>query len=336
MKTVFVSYSHEDSDFVERLIIDLRASQISATYDKWLLNVGDSIIDKIAQAVTNADGVIAILSPNSVQSNWVKKELALAMTGEIERQGVTLFPAMIGDCTVPAVLSDKLYADFRKNYYDGLRSLVKALCPGFYASHQFIQREKIGRELDQLRDLLAGKDLAAIRAWCFSHRHVLSNVVMSEVIPIVAVGDETVDCVGIASNSAGHHLSLIVLGSPTWNRQNPDELVRESERLEGLLRWCREHEQDVRRTLARRINNNDEAVEIAPIEPLFPSWVDKFKLPLKFRAKLLYGRRAEYGPTENDLRQAIHEKANQVIEIMSYDRVLDLAGLWTTHSARRK
>ena len=332
MKTVFVSYSHDDSDFVDRLILDLRISEIPATYDKWLLNVGDSIIEKIAQAVTTADGVIAVLSPNSVQSNWVKKEFALAMTGEIERQGIKLFPAMIGDCTVPAALSDKLYADFRKSYYDGLRSLVKTLCPGFYESQQFIQREKIGRELEHLRDLLTGHNLAAIRAWFSSHRHVLSYRVMSEVIPTVAVGADAVDFVGIASNSAGHHLSLIMLGSPTWNGQNPDELFRESERLEGLLRWCREHEQDVRRTLAIRIKNRDEATEIAPVEPLFPSRFDKFKLPLKFKAKLLYGRRAEYGPTETDLRQTIHEKSNQGIEIMSYDRILDLARFWTTRN----
>lgn len=310
MKTVFVSYSHDDSEFVDRLILDLRVSEIPATYDKWLLNVGDSIIEKIAQAVTNADAVIAILSPNSVQSNWVKKELALAMTGEIERQGIKLFPAMIGDCTVPAVLSDKLYADFRKSYYDGLRSLVKALYPGFYESQQFIQREKIGRELEQLRDLLTGNDLAAIRAWYSSHKHVLSYGVMSEIIPTVAVGADVVDFIGISSNSAGHRVSLIMLGSPTWNRQDSDELVKESERLEGLLRWCRAHEQDIRRTLAIGIKNSDEAMEIAPVEPLVPSRVDRFKLPLKFTAKLLYGRRAEYSSTETDLRQTIHEKSN--------------------------
>ena len=60
VKTVSVSCCHCDSDFVDRLILDLRVSEISATYDKWFVNVGDSIIEKIVQAVTNADGVIAI------------------------------------------------------------------------------------------------------------------------------------------------------------------------------------------------------------------------------------------------------------------------------------
>lgn len=128
------------------------------------------------------------------------------------------------------------------------------------------------------------------------------------------------------------YVSLIMLGNPTLNGHNPDELVRESERLGGLLCWCREHVQDVRRTLAIRVRNSYEAMEIAPVEPLFPSRVDKFKLPLKFTATLLYGRRIEYSQTEADLRQAIHKKWNDVIEIMTYDRILDLDRPWTTRN----
>jgi hypothetical protein len=46
MQTVFVSYSHTDSDFVDGLVLDLRESEVPATYDKWLLRVGDSIIER--------------------------------------------------------------------------------------------------------------------------------------------------------------------------------------------------------------------------------------------------------------------------------------------------
>ena len=71
MESVFVSYSHDDSEFADRLVLDLRESEVPATYDKWVLRVGDSIIEKIADTVADSDGVIALLSPNSVQSNWV-------------------------------------------------------------------------------------------------------------------------------------------------------------------------------------------------------------------------------------------------------------------------
>ena len=95
METVFVSYSHSDSDFADRLVDDLRASEVPATYDKLLLKVGDSIIEKIAETVVDSNAVIALLSPTSVKSNWVKKELSFAMTGEIEKRGVKVLPAVI-------------------------------------------------------------------------------------------------------------------------------------------------------------------------------------------------------------------------------------------------
>ena len=43
MGSVFVSCSHNDSKFADRLVFDLRESEIPATYDKWVLRVGDSI-----------------------------------------------------------------------------------------------------------------------------------------------------------------------------------------------------------------------------------------------------------------------------------------------------
>lgn len=54
MSSVFVSYSHQDAAFADRLVSDLCLSAIPATYDKWLLQVGDSIIEKISAAVEDA------------------------------------------------------------------------------------------------------------------------------------------------------------------------------------------------------------------------------------------------------------------------------------------
>ena len=97
MRTVFIIYSHDDSDFADRLALDLRESDVPATYDKWLLQVGDSIIEKISSTVSEADSVIALLSPSSVKSQWVKKELAIAMAGEISKRDIKVLPALLKD-----------------------------------------------------------------------------------------------------------------------------------------------------------------------------------------------------------------------------------------------
>src|SRR5271166_4907951 len=143
MEKVFISYSHGDARFCDRLVMDLHISDVPATYDKWLLRVGDSIIQKIATEVSEADRVIALLSPASIESNWVKRELALAMTGEVNKGGVKVLPALIADCELPHMLADKFYADFRYSYYYGLRALLEALLPSVYDHEKFIRHEKV-------------------------------------------------------------------------------------------------------------------------------------------------------------------------------------------------
>jgi hypothetical protein len=61
---------------------------------KMLPNDDDSIIEKISSTVSEADSAIALLSPSSVKSQWAKKELAIAMAGEINKRHIKLLPAL--------------------------------------------------------------------------------------------------------------------------------------------------------------------------------------------------------------------------------------------------
>ena len=51
METVFVSYFDDDSDFADRLVLDLGESEVPATYDKWRLSGDDSIIEALQEIV---------------------------------------------------------------------------------------------------------------------------------------------------------------------------------------------------------------------------------------------------------------------------------------------
>ena len=44
---IFISYSHEDKDFVNKLAVNLVRHKAYVCIDRWDLNVGDSIIDKV-------------------------------------------------------------------------------------------------------------------------------------------------------------------------------------------------------------------------------------------------------------------------------------------------
>ena len=112
---VFISYSHEDKEFVEQLAFQLVAHRANVWLDKWELSVGDSIINKIQDAIKTASALLIILSRSSVESEWCKKELTSGLLRELEERRVVVLPIVIDDCEIPLFLRDKLYADFRTN-----------------------------------------------------------------------------------------------------------------------------------------------------------------------------------------------------------------------------
>jgi predicted esterase len=75
MRTVFISYSSKDRDFAERLATDLRASGAGVWFDQWEIKVGHSITQKINDGIHDNDYLAVVLSPDSVSSDWVRKEL---------------------------------------------------------------------------------------------------------------------------------------------------------------------------------------------------------------------------------------------------------------------
>jgi len=48
---IFISYSHQDSDFVSHLAVRLVDQNAHIWIDSWEINVGDSLIDKIQNAI---------------------------------------------------------------------------------------------------------------------------------------------------------------------------------------------------------------------------------------------------------------------------------------------
>ncbi len=112
MPSIFLSHSRKDKSFARKLADKLSLRGVNVWLDEAELKVGDSLIQKISEAIEKTDYVVAVLSHNSVSSPWVKKELAIAMTQEINGRKVKVLPLLLENCRIPAFLKDKLYADF--------------------------------------------------------------------------------------------------------------------------------------------------------------------------------------------------------------------------------
>lgn len=105
----FISYSHADRPYATAIAEGLSERGYRVWIDEGELRIGDSLISAISAAIEQVDFLIALVSEASEGSNWCQKEVALAMTGEVNRQGITVLPCRLGDTTMPPSLADKLY-----------------------------------------------------------------------------------------------------------------------------------------------------------------------------------------------------------------------------------
>lgn len=131
-RSIFLSHNSADKDFVRKLASALESYGIRAWVDEAEIRVGESLIWKISDAIEECDFVAAILSKNSVESNWVKKELEMAMTEELAGDRYKVLPIILDDAKIPLFLRGKLYADFSdgSEWKRSVSSLVSSIHPG--------------------------------------------------------------------------------------------------------------------------------------------------------------------------------------------------------------
>jgi hypothetical protein len=121
---LFVCHASEDKAFVDRLVRELDCRALHAWYDKREILVGDSIVDNINKALKEARYVLAILSPYSVVKPWVTRELNSTLKRQLDREQITILPALVADCDVPPLIADLKYADFRTSFEQGFEELL--------------------------------------------------------------------------------------------------------------------------------------------------------------------------------------------------------------------
>ena len=124
---IFISYSHKNKKFVDKLAMQLVSRNVNVWLDRWELAVGDSIIDRVQDAVDGSSALLVILSKASTSSEWCKKELSAGLLRELEEKRVVVMPVMLEECNVPVFARGKMFADFRTNFDDGLRSIVEGV-----------------------------------------------------------------------------------------------------------------------------------------------------------------------------------------------------------------
>jgi hypothetical protein len=129
---VFLSHNHRDKPFIRMLAYDIAAANVDIWLDELVLDVGDSLLDRISTGIYSSTHVVVGISNNSLHSRWVAQELELALSQEQQTRKV--LPILLGDLRdedLPAHLANRLCADFRlaQLYDESFILLLRSLDP---------------------------------------------------------------------------------------------------------------------------------------------------------------------------------------------------------------
>lgn len=123
----FISYSKEDTDFANQLYDDLRRKKVQCWFAPHDIRGGRKIHDQIDDAIRRYDRVLLVLSEHSMNSEWVKTEIANARKKELLEKRNVLFP--IGLVSYDAIQKWKCFdADIGK---DSAREVREYFIPDF-------------------------------------------------------------------------------------------------------------------------------------------------------------------------------------------------------------
>lgn len=109
---VFVSYAHEDLDWVSHFAAQLEDAGLLVARDEVILKPGDLLVHTIEEAIRDSADSILVFSRASVASDWVQQEYAALMQRSIETR-CRFIPVVIDDVDLPVFAATRYYADFR-------------------------------------------------------------------------------------------------------------------------------------------------------------------------------------------------------------------------------
>ena len=123
---VFLSHSSHDRRMAARLAATVTAHGLSVWYSPTEIVGAQQWHDEIGKALSRCDWFMVILSPQSVTSKWVKRELLFALQND--RYNDHIVPILDQACDYTMLswtLSSIQMVDFSHDFADGCRRLLQ-------------------------------------------------------------------------------------------------------------------------------------------------------------------------------------------------------------------
>ena len=220
----FMSYSREDADLQRRIVAELRGRGIHVWVDVENLIPGSPTWEReIERSIRAASGVIVLLSPDSNNSEWVRREISFG-----EQNAKRIFPILVRgdeDDSIPLRLSNHQFVDLRRQFHPGMDELANALADHL-GTTKVIHRKKEETKKPPGIDTAVLKKLALPGLLGLIALACISGTVLAARSIIAALGERpspTVVATLPPDVDATQTLSSVVTGTATVANPNFDE-----------------------------------------------------------------------------------------------------------------
>jgi hypothetical protein len=105
---VFLSYSWKDEQVAISLLRACEDCGITVWVDRENMQIGSILKEETRKAIVDARYMIALISEHSIKSDWVREEISIGVQFESRTKSVKVLPVILGDCQVPAELTNRL------------------------------------------------------------------------------------------------------------------------------------------------------------------------------------------------------------------------------------
>ena len=125
-REVFISHAHQDEVFVSKLTKLFQRHGIRYWYSPKHIVGAQQWHDEIGRALDRCDWFLVVLSPDAVQSKWVKHEYFYALNDD--RYAERIVPVLFKECRwkrLSWTLSQFQRVDFRQEYQDACLELLR-------------------------------------------------------------------------------------------------------------------------------------------------------------------------------------------------------------------
>ncbi len=125
---VFISYPHDDADWVRQFAEALREQGVEVWLDAWQVHAGDSFREALEAGLRGSDAIVAILSAANARRPDTLFELGVALgTG---KRLIPIVPADLDSAVIPLGLRTRRYltkgapAEAAREVAEALRSVA--------------------------------------------------------------------------------------------------------------------------------------------------------------------------------------------------------------------